>query len=311
MQMVPGTNLAAPQRSMDDPDKKQILLDIVDYLSTDEGQDVLFQCFTGISGVKTYQENIRSEFWDVKNCLDKGQLYFADQFGQTSDFETAFDWMRGNMTMDEVIAATDEFEPLDPTAPEPSVAIGTAAEDFTALETSMLMADVMREAAGADAALLLHGTYYKGNSSKIYQGTIDIPDRFNLRSVSKDDALTTYEITGANLKKLMEHPLLNGEEVNALYAFSGLKAEYAPWRDEASNVLSLALADGTEIDDGKLYTVAAWAGTVDESYVSSTVKAHSELGTITDLMTAYLADAGEVSPAKDGRITLNWEQDAA
>ena len=120
-----------------------------------------------------------------------------------------------------------------------------------------------------------------------------------------------YEITGANLKKLMEHPLLNGEEVNALYAFSGLKAEYAPWRDEASNVLSLALADGTEIDDGKLYTVAAWAGTVDESYVSSTVKAHSELGTITDLMTAYLADAGEVSPAKDGRITLNWEQDAA
>ncbi|WP_334099075.1 ABC transporter substrate-binding protein [Gordonibacter pamelaeae] len=311
MQMVPGTNLAAPQRSMDGPDKKQILLDIVDYLSTDEGQDVLFQCFTGISGVKTCQENIRSEFWDVKNCLDKGQLYFADQFGQTSDFETAFDWMRGNMTMDEVIAATDEFEPLDPTAPEPSVAIGTAAEDFTALETSMLMADVMREAAGADAALLLHGTYYKGNSSKIYQGTIDIPDRFNLRSVSKDDALTTYEITGANLKKLMEHPLLNGEEVNALYAFSGLKAEYAPWRDEASNVLSLALADGTEIDDGKLYTVAAWAGTVDESYVSSTVKAHSELGTITDLMTAYLADAGEVSPAKDGRITLNWEQDAA
>lgn len=311
MQMVPGTNLAVPQRSMDDPDKKQVLLDIVDYLSTDEGQGVLFRCFTGISGVKTYQENVRGEFWDVKNCLDKGQLYFADQFGQTSDFETAFDWMRGNMTMDEVIAATDEFEPLDPTAPEPSVAIGTAAEDFTALETSMLMADVMREAAGADAALLLHGTYYKGNSGKIYQGTIDIPDRFNLRSVSKDDALTTYEITGANLKKLMEHPLLNGEEVNALYAFSGLKAEYAPWRDEVSNVLSLALADGTEIDDGKLYTIAAWAGTVDESYVSSTVKAHSELGTITDLMTAYLADAGEVSPAKDGRITLNWEQDAA
>ena len=79
---------------------------------------------------------------------------------------------------------------------------------------------------------------------------------------------------------------------------------------DADRVMLMA-ADGTEIDDGKLYTVAAWAGTVDESYVSSTVKAHSELGTITDLMTAYLADAGEVSPAKDGRITLNWEQDAA
>ena len=311
VQMVPGTNLAVAQKSMDDPSKKQILLDIVDYLSTDEGQDTLFQCFTGISAVKSYQENIRDEFWDVKNCLEKGQVYFADQVGQTSDFETAFEWMRGNMTMDEIIAATDTFEPLDPTAPEESPVIGTAAEDFTMLETSMLMADVMREAAGADAALLLHGTYYKGNSGKIYQGTIDIPDRFNLRSISKSDALTTYEITGANLKKLMEHPLLNGEEVNALYAFSGLKAEYAPWRDEASNVLSLTLADGSEIDDGKLYTVAAWAGTVDESYVSSTVKAHSELGASTDLMTAYLADAGEVSPAKDGRITLNWEQDAA
>lgn len=307
VQMVSGTNLAISQRSMDDPSKRQILLDIVDYLSTNEGQDALFQCFTGISGVKSYQENIRSEFWDVKNCIDKGQVYFADQFGQTSDFETAFEWMRGSMTMDEIIAATDAFEPNRPTDPVKSAVIGNAAENFTSLETSMLMADAMREATGADAALLLHGTYFKGNSGKLYQGPIDLADRFNLRSVSKSDALTTYEITGTNLKKLMEHPLTDGDEINALYACSGLRMEYAPWRDKDGNVLSLTMADGAPIEDDARYTIAAWATTIDDSYVSSIVQEHSDRGTCVDLMTEYLAEAGTVSPAKDGRIVLNWE----
>lgn len=62
---------------------------------------------------------------------------------------------------------------------------------------------------------------------KLYQGDISLADRFNLRSVTTDDVLTTYEISGADLKKLMEHPKIGGEEINATYALSGLKMEYA------------------------------------------------------------------------------------
>ncbi|MEO2484139.1 ABC transporter substrate-binding protein, partial [Eggerthella lenta] len=160
MQMSLGVNMMASQKSMEDPQKKRILLDALDFLSSDEGQAVLFECFSGISNVKSYQQNIRPEFWDVKNCLDAGSIYFADRVGMTSDFETAFEWMRGNMTMQEIIEATDDFAPCNLYESMETPVIGKAAEDFTVLETSNLIADAMRDASGADVALLINNYYY-------------------------------------------------------------------------------------------------------------------------------------------------------
>ena len=57
MQMSLGVNMMASQKSMENPEKKRILLDALDFLSTDEGQAVLFECFSGISNVKSYQQN--------------------------------------------------------------------------------------------------------------------------------------------------------------------------------------------------------------------------------------------------------------
>ena len=105
----------------------------------------------------------------------------------------------------------------------------------------------------------------------------------------------------------MGHPKIGGEEINATYALSGLKMEYAPWHAADQNVLSLTLPDGTEISDDAQYAVAAWAGSIDESYIGSILEAHADVGTNVDLMTAYLDRVGEVSPAKDGRITLIWD----
>ena len=164
----------------------------------------------------------------MKNCLDAGSIYFADRIALSTDFETIFEWMRGNMTMQEIIEATDDFAPCNLYESMETPIIGKAAEDFTVLETSNLIADAMRDASGADVALLVNNYYYKGNSGKLYQGDISLADRFNLRSVTTDDVLTTYEISGADLKKLMEHPKIGGEEINATYALSGLKMEYAP-----------------------------------------------------------------------------------
>ena len=174
------------------------------------------------------------------------------------------------------------------------------------LETSFFVADTMRKATGADIALVLHANYYKGNFAKLYKGDIFLPGQFYLRSVATDDHLTTYEITGENLKKLMEHPVLDGAEINAMYAFSGLKMEYAPWYPADRNVLSLTLADGNELDNTAVYTVAAWATSIDESYISSTLCTHEEVGTNVDMMTSAIRQAGAVSPPNDHRITLKW-----
>ncbi len=85
-------------------------------------------------------------------------------------------------------------------------------EDFTILETSCFIADAMRSTTGAEISLILHGTYYKGNLAKIYKGDVTMLYSFYLRGLGAEDYLTTYEITGADLKKLMEHPIINGEE---------------------------------------------------------------------------------------------------
>lgn len=73
-------------------------------------------------------------------------------------------------------------------------------------------------------------------------------------------------------------------------------------------MLKLTLEDGSEIEDDKVYTIAVWATSIDESYIASVLKSHSELGSNIDLVTASVKKAGTISPPKDNRITLVWDK---
>ena len=86
-----------------------------------------------------------------------------------------------------------------------------------------------------------------------------------------------------------------------------MNMDYAPWRDRDKNVIKLTLADGSEIEDSKRYTVAAWPTSIDESYLASIVNVHSEPGSNIDLVSLAVKQAGTISPAKDHRLTLRWE----
>lgn len=52
--------------------------------------------------------------------------------------------------------------------------------------------------------------------------------------------------------------------------------EYAPWRAWDENGIKLTLADGSEVQDDERYTVAAWATSIDETYIASTLNVHCE-----------------------------------
>ena len=307
LQFITGRSIALSKKSMEDTKKKKILLDIFDYLSTNEGQAVLMQSFTGLSSLSTYQSTISETLLDIQTCIDTGRVFYAEPFATDAHNSVVLEWLKGELTMDEIIDLTDGFSALDYAASQEKEVIGRAAEDFTVLQTGFLIADTMRETTGADIALVLHRNYYKGNFAMLHQGEISQPNRFTLRSLGGKDYLTTYEISGANLKKLMESPIIDGQEINAMYAFSGFKMTYAPWNSMHENVVSLTLADGSEIDDQAMYTVAAWATTIDESYISSTLQTVESVGTNVDLMSAAIKAAGTVSPANDQRITLQWK----
>lgn len=307
MQMSSGRSMALSKASMEDPGKKKILLDIFAFLSTNKGQQALQELYSGLSSVKSAQANLREEFWDVQACLENGQIFFADSIGNDLYNQTMKKYLEDDLTLEQVIAETDAMTEKITDSREPEESVGTAEEEFTILETSFFIADAMRSATGAEIALIPHCTYYNGNFAKFYEGDVTMLYRFYLRGLDDEDYLTTYEIRGADLKALLEHPMINGGEINAMYAFSGLTMEYAPWRDQNNNVIKLTLADGSEIADDKRYTVAAWATSIDETYIASTLTVHSELGNNTDLVTAAVRQAGTISPPKDHRLTIKWD----
>ena len=307
MQMATGRSMALAKTSMEDPDKKQVLLDIVAFLSTNEGQTTLLEVFSGLSSVKSAQANLREEFWDIQTCIENGQIFFADRIGNELHNQTLKAYLEDKLTLEQVLNETDAMVENISAAQKTEESVGTAAEEFTILETSFFIADAMRSATGAEVALILHGTYYKGNLGKFYEGDVTMLYQFYLRGLSDEDYLTTYEITGTNLKKLLEHPIINGKEVNAMYAFSGLVMEYAPWREQNENIIELTLPDGSEIEDDKVYTVAAWATSIDEAYDASAVNVYREIGSNIDLVTSAVKQKGMISPAKDSRLTLRWD----
>ena len=156
-------------------------------------------------------------------------------------------------------------------AQKPEESIGTATEDFTILETSSFIADAMRNATGAEIALIPHCVYYKGNFAKFYEGDVTMLYRFYLRGLGAEDYLTTYEITGENLKALMEHPIINGEELNAhVCVFRPRRWNTPPGeiKDEKRHKADVG-GRQARLKIRKRYTVAAWPTSIDESYIAS------------------------------------------
>lgn len=308
MQMVPGNLLSVSARSMEDAAKRSVLLDVLGYISSGDGQDALLKCFSGVSSLAAYQQNIEALPQEVRECLTDGRVFFADYYASNDFVPQWKEYAAGRMSLDEFVAANDAIQPTDYFAPLHSAPIGTASDDFTVLETSICIADTMREAAHTDAALILNGCFYTGNLAQIFKGDIVLPERFSLKSMGAKSYLTAYKITGANLKELMEHPIVNGAPVNAMYACAGLKMKYAPWADSNQNVVSLTLADGTPIDEAKLYTVAAWPGSIAQQYITAVEAEFPFAGTNKELMSAAIRRAGTIAPVRDGRITLLWNE---
>lgn len=307
MDLTAGTNLAVSAQSMEDQEKKQIILDILDYMTTNEGQEVLFQCISGVSNVTSYQTEIHTRFQDMYDCLAEGRCFTTPFIWNKEAIPYFLELIEGKRTSDELVEIFDALPLADAEAYPYAPSFATATDEFTVLDTSCFYADVMRELSGADIAIMLNRSYFGGNLTSIHKGDISVPSRFYIKGLTAEDCLTTYSITGENLKKMLEHPMMYEKEIVELYAVSGLKVEYAPWAAADANVLSVTLADGTPSDDNATYTVAALATTIDARYITETVKQFSEVGTPQEMMTNYITAAGTIAPAKDGRITLNWQ----
>lgn len=296
----------------DNKEKLELVLQIMDYISTPEGQAAL-SADTGAmysSLMNVSPPNI-SEIQDLIPALDHGRYaIFPELTNAQSALRTGLAGMlKGTLSKEDVIRIVDQQNLAPPAEILPEV-FGTATDNFTLTDTGNFVTDAMRTFSGCDFALFFDngkdGKYNgKGISGSIYQGDITETDiNCILPDMKQGEAGTLLKVTmtGENLLNTLEYSLpVDNSKTGWFYYFSGLKMEFAPTREPGTRIRKITASDGTPIDDARTYTIAVMDHTVPEEFILE--KAETGV-TIFDVLKANLMEHGSISPSTDKRFQL-------
>lgn len=200
---------------------------------------------------------------------------------------------------------------------ELNVAIGTTTTALDSRRSSVrggetaignLIADAMREAAGADIAIT-NGGGIRGDRE--YEAGTELTRRDVLTELPFGNRTVSFELTGAQVRELLENGVSAVEDGSGRFPHvSGLTLEADLSAEPGSRITAITV-DGEPIDDAATYTVATndYMGGGGDGYDAFTAGTPVIDDTTGDLMAndvmSFVRDAGEVSPAPEGRITLN------
>ena len=285
----------------------------LEFLSSTEGQEILIGDTMMVSNVKE-AVSINNQYLSVLQPVINGgrmftRLTFNNEEGNAivSFHADAQKILTGEKTAEECIAAADRSKvtPQNKVSDEPEN-LATVAEDFSILELSFYYADMYKEKAGAEIGLIVNNEAFRGNLYRIFNGELTKYDVTVMkpRSFDNGSTLVRAKMTGAQLLDALNHPRGNEKTADAVYAYSGLRCEIAPWNPLGEKYLSIKLADGTAIDTEKMYTVAFWAGTVFDEYITEVEQIE---GTFEEILTEKLLKDKTLTPINDGRIKLVWK----
>lgn len=286
------------------------------FLSSAQGQQIFIGNSLQISNVKGVTANDSGVLAQLQPAIDQGHQFSLLDFigvGVTVNFHLTADAQNitaHNKTAEQCLQelADNPFTANDAAPATASEVIGSAAADFTILQTSFCMADMYRQSADADIGLIANNVAYRGNLMRIFKGDLTAGDISSLlpRSLANGSTLLKVTMTGAQLLQALNDPLgADDKTADCIYAYSGLKCEVAPWNELGSRYLTVTLADGSPLEMDHLYTVACFSGTVFDKYITETVQTYP--GSWQQLMTAWLQENSPIAPADDGRISLVWD----
>lgn len=293
-------------------EKYDLVMQILDYISTTEGQEAL-SADTGAmfsSLTETEPPNV-PEIKDLVEALRHGRYAIFPQLknAQSALREGLAGMVQGNTTKEQVIQMVDE-QNLSPPVTEPPKVFGTAMKNFTLTETGSFVADVLRTFSKTDISLFLDngkdGLYNgKGISGKIYEGDItELDIACVLPDLKQDNSgvLWTAKITGADLKKTLEYAIpVENNKTGWFYYFSGLMMEYNPFAEPGSRISKITLEDGSALDETKLYSIAVMDHSVPDEYLKECVKTET---TIVSILTEEIKTKGSISPSQDKRFKI-------
>lgn len=291
---------------------------VMEYLSTSKGQDALLTGWSGVPGLKKY-DGISSFYQEVSDFIQKGNYHSLLDFAPEqalikplkSLVKTAVQSISGGTAIAEAVKTLDDayLKTLKEGVVVPTYnKVAEASADFSILETSYYLADKIKAATGADFALVPNDGFYRSNMAFIHKGDITDDTRlFYQKGLGTKDVITTYSVSGKSLLTALEHPIINGTELDQYIAASGSAIEYAPWHKSGNRILKATFEDGSAIEESKNYVVACYAGALDKSYQSETLQSFAALGDPQTFILACFQADKVISPSISKRVKLVWD----
>jgi 2',3'-cyclic-nucleotide 2'-phosphodiesterase (5'-nucleotidase family) len=199
---------------------------------------------------------------------------------------------------------------------ELDVAIGTTAVELDSRNATVrtgeaaignLVADAMRVAAGADAAVTNGGGIRAG---KVYPVGASLTRRDVLAELPFGNRVVTVEISGAGLRQALENGLAQMPDAGGRFPqVSGIKLE-ADLRRPAGNRITALQVAGVPIDPARVYKVATndFIARGGDGYVTfrdaRPLLAPEDSPLLANQVMAYVRQVGTVRTGVEGRIVL-------
>lgn len=324
---IPSYYIAVNKAAAEESDeKKQLLLDIVAFLSTPEVQQALVHegiQISNVRGVPIVTDNFSEEIIDT---ITEGRIISNFFFFYSDDQKTVEKMMHS--TVDELVSGTISVEEWLLAADEvrdnylggvyeASEVYGKAERTLTRMEAALVVGDMYRHVTGAQIALVYAGRNADGVNGFLYEGDITedslyyiSPDR---QSDPETSGIAIGTLTGQQIMDILAgNPDIDEAYQEAHMVTSGLLVEYAPWKKSGEHLISCTLLDGTPLDPQGEYQVAYFSGTLmnphakeDEALVIS-----DEIileGTWKEYFITYLEDLKGELKAPEMTTELVWE----
>ncbi|MEG0780578.1 MAG: extracellular solute-binding protein [Oscillospiraceae bacterium] len=302
--------------SAENADKRAAALQLLDFISTDEGQELLRgDNPLAISYLSNTVLPVHDQCAGLAEIIEQGAYAQMPAFARGVEpvIEELFGKMvAGKATAEEAIRACDaQNASYVASTAEPALPVlGTATEAFpwtymqSRTEELALIdfcMDSVRKATGADYALEL-GTAFR---SELFPGDITSADVESV--IRQEKKLYLVEVTGQQIWDLIEQGVTLPPGCAWFIAPSGFRYSYRRLDDGTGQLLEITLEDGTPLDLQKTYSVAVSENQIMEipDLINFSKAERQELPiTLREAVTAGIREQGELSPRTDGRIQI-------
>ena len=300
---IPRSFIGITQAGASDPAKLEAMLQIMDYISTPEGQKLLISGDDYFGFLKE-DTSLGSNFYtEVMDTINSGRIiptfYFEGDnhgdFVETYMHDTTADLVNGTVTVEEWLKGADEYRDKA-LAPKNQEIYGTTPETLLPLQTAYIDGFAYLSSMDAEIGYVpvsaYYGTqtyFYSGDITDDMIGLVTTANRYYISTIDDDMEFVVVEMTG---QELLDVALANGD--NGMAAFAGVEMTYSLSGEDGEQYVSLKI-DGEDMDPDKTYRVASLKGAVMHNKV---VEEYPDL-TFADIFKTYLKTCGETVTAPE------------